>query len=1038
MIARISSGNFIKGAVAYNEQKVAEGEASVITMKNFDDDPEESSSAIAEMMMRCAKASANNNSQTIIKKPVFSCSLNLNQVDLDKLKTIREENGEEAENEFYRKIADRYMEGMGYGKQPYIVYKHEDIERTHIHIVSIRVDENRKKINDSNEKLRSERVRKEIAEAMGLSDEGEKKNSELSVKEISSLMKKRSDYIYKTGDAVTELAKLDPSDPSNLNKLRHKISNILKFVDENYQPRNMNEYNKILSQFHIKCNKIDLLDKDGKRISGCQFGVVNDKGEFVSHLMKGGQINERFTLPKLEIKFAVANGLKEDIRKQDAFSKKYITEQIKSILDSPREIDMDYFCDTLRVRGVEANIVKDNDEKIIGINFIDNLNGKVFTGSSLGRDYTWGNLSSKIDKHNKKSDSGILEKDAFAKAIKTLTSSYNEIRKESYYLESDLIKDLPSKKSELTEKLKTELLLTGKQADKCFDTFCRYKLGNLSSIEAKENSYQQSQIITAMMFATKMKDDQQIRTDFFNQMGISIGKRGDSIIYSSERKPDVWMSFKSASENDESLKGGKEPIHEILDPSNDNIPLNKTERQFVKNIIEGGDGSQVKGNWNRMMDLLDQKTLDKVINDEIVQKFAYAVKTLRNKSLKESGLFESDFINRMELLRKPMVDEAVRTMGIGEGSANAIFDKYKQYQNDKVLPAVEEKEKNAAFNRLELSLMFASRIEDPSKKTEFLKRMEISLEKSGDDVKFTYDRKNNISFSSKEIKEKCGLDVKANDFTFANVSDVKPFSKKERDFVKDYLSGEKMMDGRNSTALSYLSTSDQNKAKAVGVATRVSGILNAINTRTADEMVRALLYRGFVIHPTEEDGKTVYKVARFNNRSAEAMATLPKELADRLDNSNFAQVYPTIKNQLLAKGVYGTPKLITVMKVERAGDFRDEALLMESIKEVAKVNKMLADKMTEAAVPGKNGEIDYGRVARLVAEYNGEKTVKLPPTTAESFIRQENKRMESVVNELRNGDSLKVAIKLMKGDDITDNKKQEEESQNFNNNNKKL
>ena len=125
------------------------------------------------------------------------------------------------------------------------------------------------------------------------------------------------------------------------------------------------------------------MDKNGRRINGCQFGVINDKGEFISHLMKGGLINEKFTLPKLETKFALANGLKNDIRKEDAFSKKYITEQIKSIFESPREIDIEYFTDTLRVRGIETNLVRDNDEKIIGINFIDNLNGKVFSGSSL-------------------------------------------------------------------------------------------------------------------------------------------------------------------------------------------------------------------------------------------------------------------------------------------------------------------------------------------------------------------------------------------------------------------------------------------------------------------------------------------------------------------------------------------------------------------------------------------------------------------------------------------------------------------------------
>lgn len=134
-----------------------------------------------------------------------------------------------------------------------------------------------------------------------------------------------------------------------------------------------------------------------------------------------------------------------------------------------------------------------------------------------------------------------------------------------------------------------------------------------------------------------------------------------------------------------------------------------------------------------------------------------------------------------------------------------------------------------------------------------------------------------------------------------------------------------------------------------------------------------------------------------------------------IDNSNFSKVYPNIKEQLLAKGMYGTAKLVAVMKITRAGDFNDERLLHDTINDVAKVNRMLADKMRQASAPQKGGEIDYGRVARLVAEYKGESVIKLPPTTAESFIREEKTQMQTIVNELRHG-NLDVAIKLMQDD----------------------
>lgn len=52
-------------------------------------------------------------------------------------------------------IGQEYMEKMGYGNQPSIIYRHEDIGRPHIHIVSLRIDEQGKKIND----IRSGNVR---------------------------------------------------------------------------------------------------------------------------------------------------------------------------------------------------------------------------------------------------------------------------------------------------------------------------------------------------------------------------------------------------------------------------------------------------------------------------------------------------------------------------------------------------------------------------------------------------------------------------------------------------------------------------------------------------------------------------------------------------------------------------------------------------------------------------------------------------------------------------------------------------------------
>nr|WP_244824857.1 relaxase/mobilization nuclease domain-containing protein [Carboxylicivirga mesophila] len=52
-----------------------------------------------------------------------------------------------------KKEIDAFMQHMGYGHQPYFVYEHADLKRTHFHIVSTRIDvKTSKKIKDNNEK----------------------------------------------------------------------------------------------------------------------------------------------------------------------------------------------------------------------------------------------------------------------------------------------------------------------------------------------------------------------------------------------------------------------------------------------------------------------------------------------------------------------------------------------------------------------------------------------------------------------------------------------------------------------------------------------------------------------------------------------------------------------------------------------------------------------------------------------------------------------------------------------------------------------
>ena len=127
-------------AVGYNERKVAEGSASVLSSSAIrnPENPMETFLEFERGSLRCQNMS-------------FHASVNPGE-------------GEHMTDEKIREFVKDYMEKMGYGNQPFIVYKHTDIARTHYHIVSVRVDKDGHKIPDSHERRRSQQALKELAE----------------------------------------------------------------------------------------------------------------------------------------------------------------------------------------------------------------------------------------------------------------------------------------------------------------------------------------------------------------------------------------------------------------------------------------------------------------------------------------------------------------------------------------------------------------------------------------------------------------------------------------------------------------------------------------------------------------------------------------------------------------------------------------------------------------------------------------------------------------------------------------------------------
>ena len=206
MVAKISHGASLYGALNYNHEKVERGTAEILSGNRMISDRP----GLPSRDMRLALLSfenyllANRNTE----KPVLHIALS--PAPEDKL-----------DDEQLAELAQMYMQKMGYGNQPYITYKHGDTYNTHIHIVSVCVDEEGRKINDSFEHRRSMTACRELETDFGLRNSADMEERNLKA----------------------ELKKIKASEGD----IRHQIGNTLKAVLGSYRFQTFGEYSAVLS-----------------------------------------------------------------------------------------------------------------------------------------------------------------------------------------------------------------------------------------------------------------------------------------------------------------------------------------------------------------------------------------------------------------------------------------------------------------------------------------------------------------------------------------------------------------------------------------------------------------------------------------------------------------------------------------------------------------------------------------------------------------------------------------------------------------------
>ena len=334
MIAKISATENLGGALGYNFKKVEKGEANILLAAELYQSKE--GRYTMEDVLADMEALIPKNYRT--KKTVFHCSLNPHP-------------DEKLSDETLTQIAKEYMEALGYGKQPYIVFKHNDIAREHIHIVSLRVDSRGQKINDRFEKRRSKKITDALEKRFGL---------------IPS-----SKITEKT---VAETPKVD----TTKGNIKEQVASVVRMVLKHYRFCSLGELNAVLSKYNLAVEEVKT-EFRGKKYDGLVYVPTDDKGGKVSTPINASDIGRGVGYTAVQNRMQKS---KQAIKPLISIIRYRVLHTMRTSPKTEEE-----FQQRLEEQGLRVFIRKNESRRIYGITFIDDKEGIALNGSRLGKGY---------------------------------------------------------------------------------------------------------------------------------------------------------------------------------------------------------------------------------------------------------------------------------------------------------------------------------------------------------------------------------------------------------------------------------------------------------------------------------------------------------------------------------------------------------------------------------------------------------------------------------------------------------------------------
>ncbi|MES3019622.1 MAG: relaxase/mobilization nuclease domain-containing protein [Bacteroidota bacterium] len=341
MVAKIISGKSLIGALNYNEKKVAKGDAELIWQSGFHKDVPKMD--FHDKLFRFQNLTMRNERT---KTNTVHISLNF---------AI----GEKFHQEKLSEIASKYMEIIGFGNQPYLVYQHQDAGHPHIHIVTTNIKPTGDRISLHNlGRTKSEEARKMIELQYGLIPASK---VEILKQETPHLRK----VVYGKDDT------------------KRAISNVVRGVISSYKFTSLPELNAALSYYNV------IADRGSKESrmyakNGLLYWALDNGGKKTGIPIKASSIYGSPTLKALEVKFNLNQPLRTPFK-----------ETLKKNIDRLLSVKASQsgFKQALQQKGIEVIYRKNDQGRLYGITYVDHQSKVVFNGSDLGKAYSAAGLS---------------------------------------------------------------------------------------------------------------------------------------------------------------------------------------------------------------------------------------------------------------------------------------------------------------------------------------------------------------------------------------------------------------------------------------------------------------------------------------------------------------------------------------------------------------------------------------------------------------------------------------------------------------------